>query len=319
MLGHLPGEAPPELCQGRRVVGQVRVAPAPADGDRPQVLGAHHGAHAGPPVVVAQVVHKHRVADPVLPGPPDLQDANHPVVELVADRRLDGRRVLAPEVPGVADLGRAVLHPETDGVGRPAGDHDRVEAGHLQLRSPVAAGLGLAEAAGQRRAGDRVETGRRRDGRAGEQACREDQDVLRAERVAAGTELREEVVRGQRLAAGVSPVEALVEGVGGDRSGRQVDPQDRPVRPVAHRHAPSHPPNVDRSREEPTPRSRSERARVHCVSRRGAAHPAAGSRAGCPPVPDAWPPMPRSPAASPSRSRSRPCLPAASAWRTGRS
>ena len=52
---------------------------------------------------------------------------------------------------GVAELALAVRHEEIDRLGRPSVHDHAVKAGALQLRSPVAAGLGLAEAAGQRR------------------------------------------------------------------------------------------------------------------------------------------------------------------------
>ena len=235
MVGDLLGHAPAKLGEGRRVEGQVAIAAAAAHGHGAQVLGAHHGAHAGPPVVVAELVHDHRVAHPVLPGAPDLQRSGQPIADLLADRGLDRRRILAPQVPRIADLCRAVLHPEVHGIGRLPGDDDGVEARHLELRAPVAAGLRLAEPVGEGRAGDGVEAGRRRDGSAGEQPRRQDQDVLRAQRIAAGAELPQEVVRRERLAARVAPVEGLVEGLGGDRPAGEVDAQDRPVGAVAHR------------------------------------------------------------------------------------
>ena len=92
---------------------------------------------------------------------------------------LEGLPVVEPpEARSVPDLDRPVLDPQKDRLGGAAAHDDGVEAGELELRRPVAAGLGLGESARQGRLrpdGVAVEAGERR---AGDHAAREDQDVL---------------------------------------------------------------------------------------------------------------------------------------------
>src|SRR5207248_2099678 len=138
------------------------------------------GAHAGAARNLVQIVGDAGEADEMLAGRADLRHLDAGVAQLFQQRLLDVARDAAPEVGGVADLDLGLVDPEVDRRLRGAVHHDRVPAGTLQLRTPEAAGLGLAEAAVERGlATDGVAAGARHR-RTGEHARREDEDILRA-------------------------------------------------------------------------------------------------------------------------------------------
>ena len=103
-----------QRLQRARVVRQRQIALVPAHRHRPQVLGAHHRAHAVAPVEVAQLVGEAGVAHQVLAARADLQHADLVVAQLRADGRSGHRRVLPPQVLGRTHLRLAVLYPQVD-------------------------------------------------------------------------------------------------------------------------------------------------------------------------------------------------------------
>ncbi len=119
------------------------------------------------------------IEDQPLAGRPDGGHADALVLQLILET-LQGLKVVeTPNPGGIPDFDVAVMDPEVNRLGRPAADHDGIEAGELQLRGPVAAGLGFREGARQRRLGAHrvaVETG---EGGAGNHAAGKDQNVLR--------------------------------------------------------------------------------------------------------------------------------------------
>ena len=224
-----------DLLHLRRVM-QRNVVGAPDD-DRLELLAAHHGAQAGTAGDVLEVIHDARDANAVLTRGPDLADPRQPLADLGLERLLGIHDLEAPEVRRIADLDLIVLDPEIHRRGGGAGHDDRVPAGALELGAPEAPDLGFAEAAGQGRL--RADGVARCPGqrRAGEDAHREHEEVVRAERIDARRQLGEEVVRDEGPATGMELERRLVHVLDRRRARGQIDPQDLPPAPVtlAHR------------------------------------------------------------------------------------
>src|SRR5205807_2681528 len=117
-----------------------------AHGHRLEVLRAHHRAEArapdGPPVLA--VDHDRREADESLAGRSDARHAWQLAapIDCRADLGPDGvvglEGVLAPQVAGVADLDLAIVDPQVDGPLGTSAHDDGVEAGLLEVVSPMA-------------------------------------------------------------------------------------------------------------------------------------------------------------------------------------
>ena len=205
-------------------VGDRRLLLA-AQGDRLEVLGAHHGAEP-PATDDAALVDDAGQAGELLAGRADARDAHVLVVQLVLDGLLGVGALHPPDVLSGAEAHLAVLDPQPGGLLGDALDDDDVVAGALHLHGEVAAGEADAHRAGERALGvDRHAAGAG-DLRAGEGARREDQLVVRAERIAIGGHLVEEVLRREAGAA-----DEVARDLGGQRLLRvgpagEVDTQD---------------------------------------------------------------------------------------------
>ena len=212
---------------------------AAADGDRLELLGAHHGAQARAPGDLVQVVADAGKADDVLSGDPALRYADALVTQLLADTALHRVRELAPVGRRVANLHVAVGEPQADrGIGRTLHDN-AVPARALQLRAPEAARLRLAESAGQRRFGaDAVAPGARRHRARGDPG-REDEHGVGAQRVGVGRDVFEEVVGNQAATAAVLPEPGLAGLLDAPGAVVEIDVQDLVVEAVGHGRVPS--------------------------------------------------------------------------------
>src|SRR3712207_1772627 len=163
-------------------------------GEALQFLRAHDRADAGPPGEVARVVDDAGEADEVLAAWADQRGAGHLVAHFLADLVLRRRDVQAPDIRGVADLDHVRRDPQVDRLCGLAAHDDRVVAGPLQVRAGVAAGIGAADAAGQRRLRTDAVAALTGERRAGHDAGRHDEDVLRPERIGALRDELEQVV-----------------------------------------------------------------------------------------------------------------------------
>jgi hypothetical protein len=118
-----------------------------ANGDGLQVLAAHHRADAGAaPGAVAHVHHGGEIGQ-LFARRADLGDLDLLVAVFGFQDRIDVVGIAAPQVAGVAQLGRAVVDPQVDRRRRRAADDDGVEAGKLQFGRPEAARLAVGHAA----------------------------------------------------------------------------------------------------------------------------------------------------------------------------
>ncbi len=216
---------PDELALGPVLVhGDGRFAAAHDDGL--EVLRAHHGAEPPAAVEVLELVHNRRKPHAALAGDAGLEHADSLVAQLRLDPVLDFARKLAPVRRGVAELDLVVLDPEVDGRLRPAADHDPVPTGRAQLGPPPAARLRLAVAAGERRLGRRRVAVGARHRQPVDDAGREDQYVIRPERVRAGRHVAQQDPGGQRAAAQVLAHGRLGELLGAGLARRQIDVQE---------------------------------------------------------------------------------------------
>ncbi len=161
---------------------------------RLQVLTAHQGAEACSPGSPVDVIHNGSEAYPVLPGDADLRDLHPVIAQLFTELRLYFGGFAAPQVRGGADLNSAVLDPQIDWLVGPTMNHQGIEASHLQLIAPPAAGLAAAQRAGQRRfAGNSVPPGARKIG-ALKNPWSEDQQVVGAQGIDAGRQVTQQQV-----------------------------------------------------------------------------------------------------------------------------
>ena len=161
-----------------------------AHGDRLEVLRAHDCAQSGTAdgSPVLSVDHDRAETHQLLTSRADarhagLLSAPSRAADLFAHlvMRLEG--VLAPEMRGVAKLELTVVDPQVHGVIGTTADHQRVEAGLLQIVGPVAAAFGLAPNARQRTARAHPKAIGQGHGGARERARSPDHDVVRSERV----------------------------------------------------------------------------------------------------------------------------------------
>ena len=199
---------------------------AAANGNGLEVLGAHDRAEAGAAGDFVQVVDDAGVADKVFAGGPNLGNPDLLVAEFLADGGFHRTGDLAPELGGVAELDLVVLDPEVNGLGCAALDDDAVPAGLLELGAPVAAGLGLAEKAGERRLGAHAVAAGARQGHAGGGAHGEDQAVDGIEGVGAARRLGEQVVGDEVAAAEVLAEERVAGLLGPAAALSEVHAQD---------------------------------------------------------------------------------------------
>src|SRR5215207_2492665 len=94
-----------------------------------EVLGAHHGAHAGAPSHLIEIVDDQRVSDEVLSGYPRLRHTDQSITALGANGVFHLSGLLAPQMLGVPDLNGILVHPYIDRCLRAALDDDTVIAG----------------------------------------------------------------------------------------------------------------------------------------------------------------------------------------------
>src|SRR5205807_4276890 len=128
-----------------------------------------------------------------------------------------------------------------------AAHDDPVPAGALELGAPVAAGLRFAEGAGERRFRAHAVAAGAGHGGAGDDARREDQDVVGAERVGAPRHVLEQVVGDEAAATGVAAEEGVARLLDPRASIGEADVQDPvPVSVSAHgsRSIPPTPPSI---------------------------------------------------------------------------
>ena len=125
-----------------------------AHDDGLEVLGAQQSAHAPPASgagVFLTALHDAGDRDQVLPGKADAGQLGSGV-GLLAELLKGRKMILPPEVVRGADLDLAIVDPEVDGPGSPAGDDEPIKAGGAQFGPPVATHVGLVPDAGQGRA-----------------------------------------------------------------------------------------------------------------------------------------------------------------------
>ncbi len=199
--------------------GHFRV-PAHRQGLQP--FGAHHRPHTRTGGDPAPVVDDARDQGEALRGRADAGDTDFRVAEFGLKALFGRDGVLAPEVRGVPDFDPAVGDPQELGGGGHAGDEDGVEAGRLQLGAEIAAGVGIAPAAGQRRlaeghiarAGRGLGAGQRPGGKA--------QDVLRSQRVNGFLLLLEEHPDAEAVAADEGAGQVVGQRLDTDGAGAQI-------------------------------------------------------------------------------------------------
>ena len=200
-------------------------------------LGAHDRAQPTAAGGARPVHHHARAAHAALTGRPDGRDAGLCSPGAAPQLSLRLPDVQAPQVICGPQFCAAIMDPQVHGTRRLARDHDRVEAGVLQLRGKVAARIGHADAAGQRVLGVDGQPAARRRQSPGERAGAEGHDVRRVERIRAGRHLSEEDPLADAAAA-----ERVAQVVRGGlclhRPGSQVYPQDPPC-PECAGHAPA--------------------------------------------------------------------------------
>jgi len=129
----------------------------------------------------------------------------------------------------------AVVDPEVDRGGGDAMEDDPVPAGALQLGAPVAARLRLAEAAGERRFGADTMPPGPGHRRPREHAGRNDENVVRPQRVGALRHVLEETVCDEPPPTGVAPEEEIAGLLDPGAAIREIDVQDLvPVAVAVH-------------------------------------------------------------------------------------
>jgi hypothetical protein len=133
---------------------------------------------------------------------------------------------------------RAARPPHRGSRGRPAGsapaDHDAVEAGVFQLGGEEPPALGIPDGAGEGGFGVRHQTGLAGDGRAGQRAEEEGQDVAGIEGVDARRHLSQDVVEAHGAAAHIGAVERLRWGLHPQTPLAEIHVQDPPGVSVTH-------------------------------------------------------------------------------------
>ena len=200
----------------------------PANDDRLEHLAPHDGTHSGAAVGTVRHRDDRRKPDLLLSGRPHLENLDTRVVEFLFENPIDLVGRLAPQVRGVAQFGFALLDPEVDRLWGDAANDDAVEAGELEFRGPEAAGLAIADRAGERRLGDDGAATLPCDGCAGRPGEHEREGVLRPVRVGAGRGVLQEVVEAEGTATEVGPVALFGWLLDVEGPGREVDMKDLP-------------------------------------------------------------------------------------------
>ena len=131
-------------------VGNVDAAVS-SHGNGFEVLRPHDGAWTAAGGRAGAVADDGGKPDQVLAGRSDARHLGGLLLYVLTDQvvRLPG--ALPPEGPRIADLDPVVVDPQVDGVLRLSRDDDVVIPGHLQLRCPVAAAVGVPEDTGEGR------------------------------------------------------------------------------------------------------------------------------------------------------------------------
>jgi hypothetical protein len=174
------------------------------------------------------------VADPILTPRPD---QSHPSVgcsQLLADSCLGRACVQPPQVLRWPNLDRVVVDPQVDRLRGPAGDDQHVKARLLERSPPIAAGLAIADGAGQRRLGGHVEAGEARKRRSGEHAGSKDQEAGRVEGIEMGGYLAQHVDERHTAPTPVAAVEIGRWGLHRDGFPAEIDFEDPTVISVRH-------------------------------------------------------------------------------------
>jgi hypothetical protein len=97
--------------RGRRAIGDLGPRLA-AHGHGLEVLGSHHRAHARAARGAIRHVHDRGETHALLARRPGLRDLDLLVAELLADERVHLAGEFAPQVPGGAQFGHAVVDPQ---------------------------------------------------------------------------------------------------------------------------------------------------------------------------------------------------------------
>jgi len=205
----------------RRVVdGVVSVAVGLAVGDveraaaahhqRLELFGAEHGAQAQAAEMAVGLGDDAGVAHAPLAGAADAHDGAGAGAGLAgADHRAHGGGAAhAPQRRGVAEADAVPVHRQVDRRGAGAADHQRAVAGGTDGHGAAAAGVALAQVAGERRLEHGHRLGRQRE-EAHERAHRHDDGVVRPHRISAGRTLFF-----QKTDGGPGAAEAVAEDVG---------------------------------------------------------------------------------------------------------
>ena len=154
------------------------------DNDSLDLFTAHHRPNPATPGLAADVVIDAGVEHLVFASRPDGGDLELLAV-LFLQILLDFEDAFSPVGRSIAQLNRVVIDEQIDRIGADACEDDAVEAGVAQLGGEMTAHGGIGVAARQRRLGSPVAFARPGDHQAGEGSARDDQLILRSERVGA--------------------------------------------------------------------------------------------------------------------------------------
>ena len=194
------------------------------DDDGLEVLAAADGAGAAAPRGAVVLVDPGGVADEVLAGLADGDDAD--VIAVTVEEGLYGVvDALAPEVGGVPQLDVAVLDEGVDGLLRLAAEEDAVEAGPAKASAGPAAVVGVGDGAGEGRLGDDGHAAAHGDVGAGQGAEHEAEEVVGAQGVDGGAVV-EHVFNAEATGADVLAGVVFVDALVGDLTGGKVDAGD---------------------------------------------------------------------------------------------
>ena len=217
------------------LVGEGGAAGA-LDGDRLELFGAHHRAHAAAPgdaLAVLPVVAGAGEAHQVFPGRADGQHVGLGALDgLNGLHRLAHR--LAGEAAGRAEVGAVLVDDQVARFLGAPGDHQKIEPGALEGRREAAAEGGIVEDAGERRFGGDASAARAGNRRVVPGPRRQHQDVVLGQGIDVGGKFVEQDARREPVAAQELARHPFVEGLRHPLPARQVDPEEPPMISAAH-------------------------------------------------------------------------------------
>ena len=139
----------------------------PAHGDGLELFSPHHRAHAGAAGGVARAGHDAGVAHAVFAAWPDEHEPGA-FAQFVAERFRRRAGIQAPKVSRVSEFCAVTVNPQRHRTPGAAFDEQGLDSSGAQFGSKVAADVGTAQQAGQRRESADVQPGRDRRFGAGE-------------------------------------------------------------------------------------------------------------------------------------------------------